>query len=91
MPHRRSPIARANTSSSRKTFRKRYGELEAQRAALLSRLRMLGENGRKHPGYKRARKLINDTYRKSKMTQRLAVLQAASWLIDILEQFTPIV
>jgi hypothetical protein len=31
-------------------------------------------------------KLLNDTFRKSKLAQRLAVLQAAAWLIDILER-----
>lgn len=49
---------------------------------------MLGANGQQHPGYKRALKLLNDTFRKSKLPQRLAVLQAAAWLIDILEQVT---
>ena len=49
---------------------------------------MLGENGQQHPGYKPALKLLNDTFRKSKLTQRLAVLQAAAWLIDLLERFT---
>lgn len=52
------------------------------------RLCGLGENGQQHPGYKRALKLLNDTYRKSKLAQRLAVLQAAAWLIDVLEQLT---
>ena len=36
-------------------------------------------------------KLLNDTFRKSRLAQRLAVLQAAAWLIDVLEQFAPIV
>ena len=89
MPDRRPPASRANASPpSRGNFRQRYDELEAQRAELVARLRMLGENGQRHPGYKRALKLLNDTFRKSKLTQRLAVLQAAAWLIDVLEQLT---
>lgn len=49
---------------------------------------MLGDIGTPHPGYKRALKLLNDTFRKSKLAQRLAVLQAAAWLIDVLERVT---
>ena len=52
------------------------------------RLRALGDGGQRHPGYKRAMKLLNDTFRKSKLAQRLAVLQAAAWLIDILEKLS---
>jgi hypothetical protein len=48
----------------------------------------LGENARRHPGYKRALRLLNNIFRKSKLPQRLAVLQAAAWLIDVLEQVT---
>ena len=79
MPQRRSatpkPPARAN-------FRRRYDELEARRAALVARLAGLSEAARRHPGYRRALTLLNDTFRKEKLAQRLAVLQAAAWLID---------
>ena len=54
----------------------------------MARLRILGERQSTHPGYKRALTLLNDTFRKSRLAQRLAVLQAAAWLIDILEQIT---
>jgi hypothetical protein len=92
MPHRRPPKTNVNGSAATGgTFRQRYDELETRRDALVVRLRMLGENGRQHPGYKRALKLLNDTFRKSKLAQRLAVLQAAAWLIDILEQLTTII
>ena len=37
---------------------------------------------RRHAGYRHALKLLNDTFRKSSLAQRLAVLQAAAWLID---------
>ena len=59
---------------------------EARRAELVARLRALGSAAQAHPGYKRALKLLNDTFRKSKLAQRLAVLQAAAWLIDVLER-----
>ena len=54
----------------------------------MARLGTFSENGRRHPGYSRALKLLNSTFRKSKLPQRLAVLQAAAWLINVLEQVT---
>ena len=90
MPNRRTqlpPIA-APVEKPRGTFRQRYDELEARRTELVARLRALGDGGQRHPGYKRAMKLLNDTFRKSKLAQRLAVLQAAAWLIDILEKLS---
>jgi len=89
MPNRRLPISRANTPPApRGNFRNRYDDLEIRRAQLVARLRTLGEIAKPHPGYKRAAKLLNDTFRKSRLAQRLAVLQAAAWLIDVLEQVT---
>jgi len=84
MPHRRLPGLRAN-ATARKNFHQRYDELEAQRAALVARLRKLNKNAHQHPGYKSALKLLNGTFRKSKFAQRPAVLEAATWLIDVLE------
>jgi hypothetical protein len=91
VPNRRPPDA-SNRSSAppRAGFRKRYDEIEAHRAALIARLTSLGEAGQRHPGYKRALKLLNDTFRRSKLAQRLAILQAAAWLIDLLEMLTTI-
>jgi hypothetical protein len=89
MPHRRSPTLRSNAPPSlRGKVRQRYDQLEARRTELMARLGMLDENGRRHPGYKRALTLLNATFRKSKLPQRLAVLQAAAWLINVLEQVT---
>ncbi len=72
----------------RGNFRNRYDDLENRRDQLVARLRTLGEIAKPHPGYKRALTLLNDTFRKSRVAQRLAVLQAAAWLIDVLEQVT---
>jgi hypothetical protein len=88
MPSRRPPASPASPSSTQGTFRQRYDDLEARRNALVERLRALGGDAQKHPGHKRALTLLNDTFRKSKLAQRLAVLQAATWLIDILEKIT---
>jgi len=89
VPHRRPPTVSAKPSSPPRTgFRERYDEIEAHRAALVTRLISLGEAGQRHPGYRRAYTLLNATFRKAKLAQRLAVLQAAAWLIDVLEKLT---
>jgi hypothetical protein len=90
MQNRRPPTASgaAAADKPRGTFRQRYDDLERRRTELVARLRALGDGAQRHPGYKRALKLLNDTFRKSKLAQRLAVLQAAAWLIDILEKLT---
>lgn len=88
MPHRKPPAPLAKVPPPRGNFRKRYDDLEAQRLALVARLELLGGTSPKHPGYKRALTLLNDTFRKSKVAQRLGVLQAATWLIDVLERVT---
>jgi hypothetical protein len=91
VPHRRSPSPLAKPSKpTRAGFRDRYDEIEANRAALVARLTALSEIGQRHPGYRRALKLLNDTFRKAKLAQRLAILQAAAWLIDVLEQVTAV-
>ena len=75
---------------SRKSFRQRYDELEARRVELIARLTTLSENARAHPAYKRSLKLLNQTFRHGRLAQRLSVLQAATWLIDLLEKLTSI-
>ncbi len=86
MPPRRPPSPQSQPT--RGTFRQRYDDLESRREALVARVRSLGDKAGHHPGYKRALKLLNDTFRKSKLAQRLAVLEAAAWLIDVLEKLT---
>jgi hypothetical protein len=66
------------------SFRQRYDQLERQRAVLVTRLESMGEKAAVHPAYKRARTLLNATFRKASLAQRLAILQAASWQIDVL-------
>lgn len=89
MPDHQAPPF--NKPPARRGFRERYDEIEAQRAALIARLTSLGEAAQRHPAYKRAMTLLNATFRRSKLAQRLAILQAAAWLIDILEQLTSII
>lgn len=90
MPNRRPPLPRDVAPPKRGTFRQRYDDLETKRTALMQRLSGMSANAQQHPAYKRALKLLNDTFRKSKLAQRLAVLQAAAWLIDVLEQLTTV-
>jgi hypothetical protein len=86
MPRRSTTFSAPDKRAARPTFRQRYDELEGRRTELSARLHVLGESVQTHPAYKRAQKLLNDIYRKEKLPQRLAVLQAAGWLIDILEK-----
>jgi hypothetical protein len=82
-----APIPPARPSLSAK-HRQRYEALEQQRVELITRLQALGDAAYKHPGYKRALKLLNDTFRKASLVQRAAVLDAATWLVDVLERLT---
>jgi hypothetical protein len=89
MPSTRPPHESLKDASGKpRSFRQRYDDLERRRSELVERLRSLGEGAQRHPGYKRALRLLNDTFRKSKLAQRLAILQAAAWLIDILEKLS---
>jgi hypothetical protein len=70
------------------SFRRRFENLEAKRESLLARLANLGDRVNQHPGHKRALMLLNASFRRAKIAQRASVLQAAEWLIDVLERLT---
>jgi hypothetical protein len=82
MPDRQPPKAIPRATS----FRARYDDLEQRREQLLARLAMLTERATPHPAMKRARTLLNTTFRRSSLVQRAAVLQAADWLISMLDR-----
>ena len=88
MPHRRPSSTTSASSTRRNDFRQRYEAVEARRDELIERLHSLGAKAKSHPGHKRALTLLNDTFRKAKLAQRLAVLESATWLIDILQRLT---
>jgi hypothetical protein len=91
VPNRRPPDASDKSAAQPRTgFRHRYDQLEARRAVLIARLTSLGEAAQRHPGYRRAFTLLNATFRRSKLAQRLGILQSAAWLIDVLEKLTAI-
>ena len=85
MPHRKLTNT---TVTSRKSFRQRYDELEARRSELIARLAELGEGARRHPAYRRVLTLLNENFRKGRLAQRLATLEAAAFLIDVLQKLT---
>lgn len=82
------PSIRSKQRAVAATFRQRYDLAEARRLEVLSRLAALDDKSKTHPSYKRALTLLNDTFRKAKVAQRAAILQAAEWLVDVLELLT---
>ena len=86
-----SPPSKPSTPRSSRpgnAFRQRYDDLERQRAALLARLASLDDKARQSPSYRSALILLNTTFRRSKLLQRVAVLQSARWLIDVVEMWS---
>ena len=83
MPNRQS-----KTKTAAPSFRTRYDDLERRRDELMARLAALGERAASHPGHGRARTLLNTTFRKASLVQRAAVLEAADWLIALLDRTT---
>lgn len=86
MPDRPSSKSKTATAS----FRSRYDALEERRLALMARLSTLGAKAEAHPAHGRARTLLNTTFRKATLVQRAAVLEAAEWLITVLDRATMI-
>jgi hypothetical protein len=82
MPNRRPPDGVAINAS----FRVRYDDLERRRERLMERLAALGDTA--HPGRGRARTLLNTTFRRAKLVQRAAILEAADWVISLIERST---
>jgi hypothetical protein len=82
MPNRQTGKAKPRAA----TFRARYDDLEKRRDELLARLAMLAQNTSPHPALGRARTLLNTSFRKASLVQRAAVLEAADWLITIIDR-----
>ena len=68
------------------TFRTRYDDLEKRREELMAQLAELAQRGSPHPALGRARTLLNTTFRKASLVQRAAVLEAANWLIMMIDR-----
>jgi hypothetical protein len=82
------PSRQSETKTPAASFRSRYDDLERRRDELMARLAALGERAASHPGHGRARTLLNSTFRKASLVQRAAVLEAADWLITVLDRAT---
>ena len=67
-------------------FRQRYDALEQRRVELIARLAALGAKAHANPAHGRARTLLNQTFRKASLVQRAAVLEAADWLIMMIDR-----
>jgi hypothetical protein len=70
------------------TFRARYDDLEKRREELMARVAELARRGTPHPALGRARTLLNTQFRKANLMQRAAVLEAANWLIMMIDRST---
>jgi hypothetical protein len=86
--HSKAKPAKKSPPRPAGSFRQRFDDLDRRREILIARLDSLGGKAAAHPGHKRALTLLNATFRKASLAQRVAVLQAASWLIDLLENVT---
>jgi hypothetical protein len=78
--------ARPGNAPAAASFRRRFDDLERMREQMLGRLRLLGQFSRGHPSFKRAQALLNESFRRAPLAQRLAILQAADWLLNLIEQ-----
>ena len=78
----------AKTKPRAANFRARYDALEQRRDQLIARLATLGEKAGPHPAHGRARTLLGATFRKASLVQRAAILEAADWLITLLDRAT---
>lgn len=90
MPSRRPPAPTPAPALARKSrgdpaFRHRYEAIEKRRDDLLARLSRFDQKARDAGPYKNARKLLDAAFRAAPLAKRLQVLQAAEWLIDLLE------
>jgi hypothetical protein len=82
--------ANARSAPTKKSsFRTRYNAAERRRLALVARLNGLDERRRAHPSFGKAMTLLTRTFREAKLVQRAAILQAADWLIGLIEMGPP--
>ena len=86
MPNREPPRSAPKSTTHSASFRARYDALEQRRVDLMARLAALGERAQQHPGHGRARTLLNTRFRRATLVQRAAILEAADWLIMLIDR-----
>lgn len=88
---RRGPTSASSLLSPRAGPAPDYDDLERRRKALHDRLAEIDARVRAHPGYRSARRLLDQQFRRSSVVQRATVLDAAAWLIEVLETLAPLI
>jgi hypothetical protein len=61
-------------------------DMEDNRSKLLRRLQNLDPRVKDKPGYRTALSLLNSKFRKASLGARMAVLQSATFMIEVLEK-----
>lgn len=75
-----------NPSMSIKLKPQSPDDMEQDRSKLLRRLHNLDPRVKDKPGYRTALSLLNSKFRKATLTARVAVLQSAAFMIEVLEK-----
>lgn len=63
-------------------------DMEQDRNKLLRRLQNLDPRVKEKPGYRTALSLLNSKFRKASLGARVAVLQSAAFMIEVLEKLS---
>lgn len=90
MPNEIRLHRRRTEATSQNNRRPSHASLEATREALLQRLEHLGPGIKHTSGYKSAMRLLNAKFRLATLSARVGVLQAAAFMIDVLERTLPL-
>src|SRR5262245_14255819 len=96
---RRKPGSRSKSEGAgcnagyrrKKSWRQKRDEVLRLQIELCARLDLLAKKANRHQNYKAARKLLTEMYRQKNVSKRLAVLNAAAWLTNIIEEVTSII
>ena len=83
---RQKPRPEASRSASSKKTKRSLDRLELDREALLRRLSHLSSGAKLLPGYRSALILLNSRFRRANLATRLALLQAAQFMVEVLER-----
>jgi hypothetical protein len=83
---RQKPRADATRLAHGKKAKLSLDRLETDREALLRRLSHLNSGAKLLPGYRSALILLNSRFRRANLATRLALLQAAQFMVEVLER-----
>ena len=83
---RQKPRPEAARAAGNKRTKLSLDRLESDREALLRRLSHLNSGAKLLPGYRSALILLNSRFRRANLATRLALLQAAQFMVEVLER-----